>query len=71
MQFATMLHNWKGRPVPVGCPSGYPDWHEVPGWAQASMAWAVEQGVVGGAGRLMPNKACTRAEAAAMVAALI
>lgn len=70
-EFATMLHNWKGRPVPVGCPSGYSDWHEVPGWAQASMAWAVERGVVGGAGRLMPNKACTRAEAAAMVAALI
>lgn len=70
-EVVAMLHNWKGRPVPVGCPSGYPDWHEVPGWAQASMAWAVEQGVVGGAGKLMPNKACTRAEAAAMVAALM
>lgn len=69
-EVVAMLHNWRGNPAPKDESAGYPDWSEVPDWARQSMAWAVEQGVVGGAGKLMPNKACTRAEAAAMVAAL-
>ena len=61
----------EGPASPVRYPSGYPDWHEVPGCGAGLDGVAVERGVVGGAGRLMPNKACTRAEAAAMVAALL
>ena len=70
-EVVAMLHNWQGNPAPVGRPAGFQDWAEVPAWAQESMAWAVEQGVVGGAGKLMPTKACTRAEAAAMIANMV
>lgn len=59
------LWRWKGQPEPVGEPTGYTDWSDVPEWAKAPMAWAVEQGVVSGtSGKLRPNDACTRAEAA-------
>ena len=71
-EFATMLHNWRGNPAPVGQPTGYPDWAEVPDWAKDAMAWAVEQGVISGSGgNLLPNAQCTRAEAAAMLANLL
>ena len=71
-EFACMLHNWRGNPAPAGEPTGYPDWAEVPDWAKDAMAWAVEQGVIGGSdGRLLPNSACSRAEAAAMLANLL
>lgn len=71
-EFATMLHNWKGNPAPAGQPTGYPDWAEVPDWAKDAMAWAVEQGVISGSGgNLMPNTACSRAEAAGMVSNLL
>ena len=71
-EFATMLHNWKVNPAPAGEPTGYPDWTEVPEWAKDAMAWAVEQGVIGGSdGKLLPNSACSRAEAAAMLANLL
>lgn len=71
-EFACMLHNWRGNPAPAGEPTGYPDWNEVPDWAKDAMAWAVEQGVIGGSdGKLLPNAACSRAEAAAMLANLL
>ena len=42
------------------------------GAATASMAWAVEKGVISGSdGKLLPNSPCTRAEAAAMLANLL
>lgn len=69
-EVVTMLHNWSGGKQAKGEPTGYADWGEVPDWARQSMAWAVERGVVGGAGKLMPTKGCTRAEAAAMLANL-
>ena len=53
-------------------PTGYPDWADVPEWAQGSMAWAVEKGVISGSdGKLLPNSPCSRAEAAAMLANLL
>lgn len=71
-EFAVMLHNWKGNPTHTGEPTGYPDWEDVPDWAKDAMSWAVEQGVVSGSnGRLLPNSACSRAEAAAMLANLL
>lgn len=67
-EFATMMWRLKGESEPVGEPSGYPDWTEVPEFAKEAMAWAVESGMVSGAnGRLLPNSACTRAQAAAML----
>lgn len=71
-EFACMLHNWKGNPAPVGEPTGYPDWPEVPDWAKDAMAWAVEQGVLSGSGgKLLPNSPCSRAEAAGMISNLL
>lgn len=71
-EFVCMLHNWRGNPEPVGQPTGYRDWAEVPEWARGAVAWAVEQGVVSGSsGLLLPNVACSRAEAAAMLANLL
>lgn len=71
-EFATMLHNWRGNPAPVGQPTGYPDWADVPDWAKDAMAWAVEQGVLSGSGgKLRPNAPCSRAEAAGMVSNLL
>ena len=71
-EFATMMWRLKGEPEPVGEPSGYPDWTEVPEFAKEAMAWAVESGMVSGAnGRLLPNSACTRAQAAAMISNIL
>lgn len=71
-EFVSFLWRWQGRPEPVGEPTGYPDWPEVPEWAKKPMAWAVEKGVVSGSGgKLLPNAACSRAEAAAMIANLL
>lgn len=71
-EFATMLHNWRGNPAPVGQPTGYPDWADVPDWAKDAMAWAVEQGVLSGSGgKLLPNSPCSRAEAAGMISNLL
>lgn len=68
-EIAVMLHNWLGGPAASRSPTGFSDWQDVPDWAVAAMAWAVEAGVVSGSdGRLRPLDACTRAEAAAMLA---
>ena len=62
------LWRWKGQPEPVGEPTGYPDWSDVPEYARKPVAWAVEQGVISGVGgKLLPNAPCSRAEAAGMV----
>lgn len=66
-EFVAMLYNWKGE-KPVGEPAGYTDWNDVADWAKESMAWGVEKGILSGnSGKLRPNDACTRAEAAAMI----
>ena len=66
------LWRWQGSPEPVGEPTGFPDWGDVPEFARKPMAWAVEQAVVSGSnGRVEPNRACTRAEAATMVANIL
>lgn len=70
-EFVTMLCNWKHGSA-TGQPTGFPDWDDVPEWARISMAWAVANGVISGSnGHLMPNAACSRAEAAAMLANLL
>lgn len=70
-EFAAMLCNWQ-RGEASEMPTGYPDWVDVPEWAQGSMAWAVEKGVISGSdGKLLPNSPCSRAEAAAMLANLL
>lgn len=66
--FATMLWGWRGKPAPKGYPTGMPDWPAVSGWARDPVAWAVEEGVIGSAGKIRPQDACTRAEACAMLA---
>ena len=65
--FAVMLHNLRGKPTPVGEPSGMADWGEVSGWAKDAVAWAVESGIMGSTGKVRPQDACTRAEACAML----
>ena len=72
-EFACMLHNWQGNPAPSGPADGYPDWGDVPDFARDAVAWAVDRGVINGGagGRLSPNAACSRAEAAAMLANLL
>lgn len=72
-EFACMLHNWQGNPAPSSAADDYPDWEEVPDFARDAVAWAVERGVINGGagGRLSPNAACSRAEAAAMLANLL
>lgn len=69
-EFATMLYNWKGEDA--ADPKGYTDWDQVADWAKRPMAWAVSVGVISGNnGKLNPNDACTRAEAAAMMVRLL
>lgn len=64
-ELCAMLHNLADSPEPNGEPAGYQDWAEVPEWAKKAVAWAVESGIMGGSGgRLRPNDAATRAEAA-------
>lgn len=69
-ELAVMLWRSQGEPDPHGTPAGYPDWHEVPQWAQKACAWAVEKAVMGSKGEIRPEDPCTRAEAAAMATAL-
>lgn len=69
-ELAVMLWRSQGEPDPHGTPQGYPDWCEVPQWAQKACAWAVEKAVMGSKGEIRPEDPCTRAEAAAMATAL-
>lgn len=64
--FCAILRNWRNGSN-VGEPTGMPDWAAVSDWAKPAVAWAVEAGVIGSAGSIRPQDACTRAEAAAMV----
>lgn len=65
--FATMIYNLRGKPGHVGQPTGMSDWGNVSDWARDAVAWAVERGIIGSTGRIRPQDACTRAEAAAMI----
>lgn len=66
--FAVMLWNYKGKPEPVGRPTGFNDWESVADWAKSAVAWCVENAVINGnAGNIRPADPCTRAEAAAMI----
>ena len=68
----TFLWRMEGEPEPAGEPAGFPDWKDVPDWAKDAVAWAVEQGVISGAGgKLSPLSVCTRAEACAMITNLL
>lgn len=67
-EFMVMLHNFSGKPKPVGKPTGFPDWTSVAEWAQDAVAWCVEKGVISGSnGKIDPNGSCSRAQAAAML----
>lgn len=70
-EFVAMLCNWQhGKNVDE--PSGYPDWNEVADWAKPAVAWAIENGVISGSsGKILPNRTCLRAEAAAMMVNLL
>ena len=70
-EFVMMLFNWMGV---GGVPeqTQFADWKDVPEWARTAMAWAVDRGAVAGnEGKLRPNDACTRAEAASMLVNLL
>ena len=66
-EMCTMLHRDAGSPVPDSMHAECDGWGDVPEWARNSVAWCVEQGIVGD-GALRPNDACARAEAAKMLA---
>ena len=68
-QLATMLHRYAGSPAAGGSLSGYTDAASVSSWASDAMAWAVEQGIIGGttATDLSPQGPATRAQVATML----
>ena len=71
-QFAVMLWRCAKLNGTLGSASGdlsaFPDRGSVASWAQEAMTWAVGQGLItGDNGRLNPNGAVTRAEAAQML----
>lgn len=74
-QLAAMLCRWMGGQAAdaSGTLAEYQDGAQVSGWAQASVAWAVEAGILTGKGnhRLDPQGLATRAEVAAMLERLI
>lgn len=68
-QLATMLYRYAGSPAAGSPLSGYPDTASVSGYAADAMAWAVENGLIGGtgAGTLNPRGLATRAEVATIL----
>jgi hypothetical protein len=69
-QLATMLYRYAGQPATNGSLSSYPDANGVASYANAALAWAVENGIVTGTtdGKLNPEGTATRGQVAAMVA---
>ena len=68
-QLATMLYRYAGSPAAGSPLSGYPDTASVSGYAADAMAWAVENGLIGGtgAGTLNPRGLATRTEVATIL----
>ena len=78
-QAVAMLYNYASRQMGLDVSggaslSGYGDLDRLSGWAQPSMAWAVDRGIISGAENggvltLDPQRGATRAEMAAMLRA--
>ena len=69
--FIGMLWNWKGEPTESDH-TDISDWSSVSGYAQAPVAWALDNKVISGSGNVVrPLDPCTRAEAAAMLVNLL
>ena len=68
-QLVTMLYRAAGSPTVSGDLSAFADADSVSEYAQAPLAWAVENGIVGGVGgnRVDPLGSATRAQLAAML----
>lgn len=68
-QLVTMLWRYAGSPAVNYDLSGYSDSHTVSDWAQTSMAWAVEQGLIQGSGNnlLSPDALATREQVATIL----
>ena len=68
-QLATMLYRYAGQPSTAGSLSAFPDGGQVSGYAAQAMAWAVENGLIGGtgAGTLNPQGEASRVEVAAIL----
>lgn len=78
-QAVAMLYNYASRQMGLDVSggtslSGYGDLNRLSGWAQPSMAWAVDRGIISGAENggvltLDPQRGATRAEMAVMLQA--
>ncbi len=68
-QLAVMLWRYQGSPMLADYVLSFEDVKDVSRYAQPALAWAVQQGIVSGnaQGRLTPQAAATRAEAAQML----
>lgn len=72
-ELACMLSNYEMRlgsgsiEAAVDALAAFPDAGSVASWAQESVAWAAENGYMGGNGNLSPASSATRAETAKMV----
>lgn len=67
-QAAAVLYNAAGNPAKAANLSPFPDAGEVSSWALGAVEWAVSEGVINGHdGLLEPARACSRAEAAALM----
>ena len=68
-QLVSMLHRYAGSPAAGGEALAFKDAQTVSGYAQESMRWAVENGILHGYenGLLAPGGSATRAEVAAIL----
>ena len=68
-QLAAMLWRYAGSPLLLSDLNGFVDADSVSAYAADAMAWAVEQGLIGGVGdqRLNPRGSATRAQVAAIL----
>ena len=68
-QMAAILWRYAGSPGVEGSLSAFADGTQTSGWAQPAMIWAVNQGLITGAGNnhLEPRGQATRAQAAALL----
>ncbi len=68
-QLAAMLWRYAGQPAAASALTGYTDAGSVSAYAADAMAWAVEQGLIGGTapGLLRPQAPATRAQVATIL----